>query len=217
VRVLFNMYALEVRCYAWALIYFGFDSWVGTASTLYSFLVHFFAHSLRILPTDDINLRHSYTEICDFRKPPAAVDDELLFAKRSPGAVSGLMREMILVVEFGKRHGIPGYRRSNRYHGQTVIDNESIKATISEIFVGPAHWGYVLDVENKLDSSQRLNLSTFRLAGTRAISPRNSVLAARPKSVEEQVTSAHKSKVYIIAEGPRQKYRQATTKTAKSI
>jgi hypothetical protein len=111
--------------------------------------------------------------------------------------VSGLMREMVLVAEFGK-NGIPGYTVSERHKGQTVVSDGAILAKIDKIFVGPNLWGYVLDTTNLLDQSQKLNAATFRIDGTRAISASNWELSARPLNVEEQISAKHNAKVYIV-------------------
>lgn len=111
--------------------------------------------------------------------------------------VSGLMREMALVAEFGKST-IPGYQVSNKFTGQTVISDGSLLATIDRIFIGANLWGYVLDASNLLDQSQRLNPATFRIDGTRAISASRWELSARPMTVEHQVAGAHNAKVYIV-------------------
>lgn len=111
--------------------------------------------------------------------------------------VSGLMREMALVSEFGKS-GIPGYQVSDKYKGQTVISDGSLVAKIDKIFVGSNLWGYVLDASNLLDQSQRINPATFRIDGTRAISASRWELNARPMTVEHQIAGGHNAKVYIV-------------------
>ena len=114
-----------------------------------------------------------------------------------PSKVSGLMREMVLVAEFGKK-AIPGYTASERYKGQTVVSDGSILAKIDRIFIGPNLWGYVLDTTNLLDQSQKINPATFRIDGTRAVSASAWELAARPMNVEEQISNKHNAKVYIV-------------------
>jgi len=111
--------------------------------------------------------------------------------------VSGLMREMVLVAEFGKK-GIPGYTVSERHKGETVVSDGAIMSKIDKIFIGSNLWGYVLDTTNLLDQSQKLNAATFRIDGTRAISASNWDLAARPLNVEEQISAKHNTKVYIV-------------------
>ncbi|NMC63321.1 MAG: hypothetical protein GYA55_09160 [SAR324 cluster bacterium] len=111
--------------------------------------------------------------------------------------VSGLMREMILAAEFGKS-SISGYRASDRYAGQIVLDDGTLRATVDKIFLGPNLWGYVLDVENLLDQTQKLNPATFRMDGTRAISARNWELAPQPKTVEQKVANQHRTKLYVV-------------------
>lgn len=111
--------------------------------------------------------------------------------------VSGLMREMALVAEFGKS-SIPGYQVSKKYTGQTVISDGALIAKIDRIFVGANLWGYVLDASNLLDQAQRLNPATFRIDGTRAVSASRWELSARPMTVEHQVAGDHNTKVYIV-------------------
>lgn len=114
-----------------------------------------------------------------------------------PSKVSGLMREMVLVAEFGKK-SIPGYQISDKFKGQTVVSDGTILAKIDKIILGPNLWGYVLDTTNLLDQTQRLNAAQFRLDGTRAVSASNWELSPRPLNVEEQVSGKHNTKVYVI-------------------
>jgi hypothetical protein len=114
-----------------------------------------------------------------------------------PSQVSGFTREMILVAEFGKK-GIQGYRISDAYKGQSVLNDGTIQATIDRIFIGQNLWGYVIDVRNLLSTSQRLNPASFRLDGTRAVSAKNWELAAVPLNIEQQLARAHETKVYIV-------------------
>jgi hypothetical protein len=114
-----------------------------------------------------------------------------------PSKVSGLMREMALVAEFGKA-SIPGYQVSDKFRGQTVVSDGAIVAKIDKIFVGPNLWGYVLDAANMLDQSQKINPATFRIDGTRAVSASNWELSARPMNVEQQISARDKAKVYIV-------------------
>lgn len=120
-----------------------------------------------------------------------------VLSKAPPTHIAGLMREMVLVSEFGKA-SIPGYRETNRYHGQTVLSDGTVEAKIDRIFIGPNLWGYVLDAKNMLDQSQRLNPASFRLDGTRAIMAQNWELAPRPLNIEEQISGKHDSKIYIV-------------------
>jgi hypothetical protein len=109
-----------------------------------------------------------------------------------------LVRELILVAEYGKQRNIPGYRRSNKYTGETVMHDGSIEAKIDEIFMGPDYWGYVLNVENLLDTTQKLNPASFRLDGTRAVSAQRWELSARPQTAEQRLAKKHVAKVYIV-------------------
>jgi len=102
-----------------------------------------------------------------------------------------------LVAELGKKQ-INGYRVSDAHRGETVLNDGTMLATIDQIFIGPNLWGYVLDTQNLLDSSQLINPATFRLDGTRAVSARNWELAAKPLDIEQQLAAKDKTKVYII-------------------
>ena len=119
-----------------------------------------------------------------------------------PTQVSGLLREMVLVAELGKK-SISGYKVSQSYTGQEVINDGTMKATIDRIFIGPNLWGYVLNAENMLDQTQKLNPASFRLDGTRAVSATQWELAPRPLNVEQQISGRDKTKVYIITRARR--------------
>jgi len=126
---------------------------------------------------------------------PAYAERKFDYAPASK--VSGLMREMILVAEFGKAK-ISGYQVSEKFKGQTVISDGAVLAKIDKIFTGPNLWGYVLDATNLLDQTQRINPATFRIDGTRAVSMTNGELAPRPLNVEEQISGKHNTKVYVV-------------------
>lgn len=111
--------------------------------------------------------------------------------------ISGLMREMMLTAEFGKA-AVPGYRESDRFKGEVVLNDGTLVATVERIFIGPNLWGYVIDVQNLLDTSQRINPASFRLDGTRAVSARNWELAPRPMNAEQQLAAKERTKIYII-------------------
>ncbi|MCB0344396.1 MAG: hypothetical protein KDD66_04740 [Bdellovibrionales bacterium] len=166
-------------------------------------------YSIRVTPADDVNVRDDRVKIIDDRVPevdvegPTYTDSEKPSKFAPPTVVSGLMREMILVAEFGKKKGIPGYRRSNRYSGETVMHDGAISAKVDEIFMGTDLWGYVIDVENLLNTSQRLNPATFRLDGTRAVSAERWELAPRPLTAEQQISNQHRSKIYVITRSKR--------------
>ncbi|MCB0360687.1 MAG: hypothetical protein KDD44_13660, partial [Bdellovibrionales bacterium] len=165
-------------------------------------------YALRILPATDIDARDDFVTIIDDRPPEVeeVAPDQKKEQPRDfapPTVVSGLMREMILLAEFGKSKGIPGYRRSTRYAGETVLDDGTISARIKEIYMGPDLWGYVLDVENLLDTNQKINPATFRLDGARAVSAERWDLAPRPLTAEQKITNAHKANVYVITRAKR--------------
>ena len=147
---------------------------------------------VRVIDKSQSILTSSGAEIDDENK---SNNSQLTFAP--PTQISGLMREMILASEFGKG-AINGYRATDKYRGETVINDGTIHATIDTIFIGTNLWGYVLDVKNLLDISQKLNPATFRLDGTRAISFEKWELAPQPLNIEEQIAKGHKTKVYIV-------------------
>lgn len=161
------------------------------------------SYSLRIqrasaeLPRDDV------IRILDQRDAPIPLDEEDApykeknFEYAPATQVSGLIREMVLVTEFGKK-SISGYRMSDRFQGEPVLNDGTINAVIDRIFIGPNLWGYVVETQNVLEVSQKLNPATFRLDGTRAISANNWELAPKPLSVEQDVAGKHKAKVYIV-------------------
>jgi hypothetical protein len=114
-----------------------------------------------------------------------------------PTQVSGLMREMMLVSEFGKK-AVPGYKQTDVYKGQTVLNDGTVHAAIETIFIGSNLWGYVINAKNLLDQTQRINPASFRIDGTRAISARDWELAPRPVDIEQQISDKHETKIYIV-------------------
>lgn len=165
------------------------------------------SYSLRFIPEDDTNPRDSSIEIQDTRQPVDTGDDEEQpqnnFKQAPTNRVAGFMREMVLTAEFGKRKGIPGYRRSNRFSGETLLHDGAIEAKIDEIFVGSNYWGYVISVENLLDTNQVINPATFQLDGTRAISASAWQLSPRPRTEEQEIANAHRAKIYVITRAKR--------------
>ncbi len=168
------------------------------------------SYALRILPSDDENPRDEFVNIKDNRdlegeEEASKTDsrDFLSFGYAPPTMIPGLMREMILTAEMGKRGGIPGYRRSNRYSGETVLNDGTMSAKISEIYMGADYWGYVLEVENLLETASKLNPAAFRLDGTRAVAAERWELSPRPLTAEQKLANAHRSKVYIITKSVR--------------
>ncbi|MFM1847719.1 MAG: hypothetical protein RL417_1193, partial [Pseudomonadota bacterium] len=133
--------------------------------------------------------------IADASEEPAYREKKFDYAP--PTQVSGLMREMVLAAEFGKK-SISGYRMSEQYKGEMVLNDGTIEAKIDKIFIGPNLWGYVIDTTNLLDQSQRLNAASFRLDGTRAVSAQHWELAARPMNIEQQISGKHTGKVYVV-------------------
>lgn len=162
------------------------------------------SYAVRIMPANDDNPRDEIVKVLDEREesdgessPPT--QDFVPRTGFAPANVpTGLMREMILAAEMGKQKTVPGYKRSNKYSGEVVLHDGSVEAKIDEIFMGPEMWGYVLTVENLLDTTQKLNPASFRLDGTRAVSAERWELAARPQTAEQKLAANHKAKVYII-------------------
>lgn len=167
------------------------------------------SYSLRIRATSSAHPRDAIIRIQDKHRTvvgagaPCTEDNpdcqafDPKFKTAPANSVSGLMREMVLVNEFGK-NGIPGYRVSDRYRGETVLNDGTISAKIDQIFIGPNLWGYVIDAENLISQSQKINPATFRLNGTRAVSLQRWELEATPVNVEQQIAGRHKTKVYVI-------------------
>jgi len=161
------------------------------------------SYSIRLRLSDANNQRDGAVEIVDTRPPPlpetAEEKPDFKVGKFAPPSrVAGFMRQMILTAEFGKRKAIPGYRRSNRFSGEVVLKDGAIEATIDEIYIGSNYWGYVISVENKLNTNQTLNPATFRLDGTRAVSMSTQQLAPVPLTNEQKIANAHKGKIYVI-------------------
>ncbi|RIL06143.1 MAG: hypothetical protein DCC75_11080, partial [Proteobacteria bacterium] len=141
------------------------------------------SYSLRVARATDTYPRDAFIRIKDDRGALLAYSDEeepaykeKTFEYAPPSQVSGLVREMVLLAEFGKK-AITGYKVSEDYQGQPVMNDGTLVATIDKILIGPNLWGYILDAKNLLDTSQRLNPASFRLDGTRAVSARNWELA----------------------------------------
>lgn len=167
------------------------------------------SYALRILPADDDNVRDEFINIKDLRENylgdgDGAKDERFPTQGYAPPTiVPGLMREMILISEFGKRGGISGYSRSNTYAGETILDDGTILAKIKEVFLGTSLWGYVIEVENLLDTTYKINPAAFRLDGTRAVLAERWELAPRPETAEQSIANAHKSKLYIVTKSLR--------------
>ncbi|MCB9030750.1 MAG: hypothetical protein H6619_06830 [Deltaproteobacteria bacterium] len=149
-------------------------------------------------PRDDfLNINDNRGSIVLPAKEEDPAYKEKQFEYAPPSKISGLMREMVLVAEFGKS-SIAGYRRSEKYKGQLVLDDGAMRAEIDSIFIGPDLWGYVINAENLLDQTQKINPATFRLDGTRAVSASTFEMAPRPLNVEQQIASKDKAKIYIV-------------------
>ena len=166
-------------------------------------------YSLRFLPSNEQNPRDGSVKIIDNREPEAEVtgsDEPTTDRKFRPApsdTVSGLMREMVLAAEFGKQGTIPGFRRSNRYTGEKILEDGAVTAQIDEIFMGSELWGYVVSVENNLNTTQRLNPASFRMDGTRAIVAQRWQLEAQPETAEQRISGMHRAKLYIVTRAKR--------------
>ena len=149
-------------------------------------------------PRDDfINILDSRGSIVMSKEEEEPAYREKQFQYAPPSQISGLMREMVLSSEFGKS-SIAGYRKSDKYKGQVVLDDGTMLATIDTIFIGANLWGYVLDAKNLLNTTQKVNPASFRLDGTRAISMKNWELSPKPFNVEQQLSGRDKTKIYIV-------------------
>lgn len=162
------------------------------------------SYSLRVQRASPESPRDDVVKVSDERGAllAASSEEEPIYSEKKlsyapPSQVSGLVREMVLLAEFGKQQ-VPGYRMSEQYRGEVVINDGTMKATIDKIVMGPALWGYVIDAENLLDVPQTINPASFRLDGTRAVSMQTLELAGRPLTAEQQLAGKHKVKVYIV-------------------
>ena len=161
------------------------------------------SYSVRIQRANADSPRDDIVKIEDERPAIVASSEEESpykeknFEYAPPTQVAGLVREMMLVAEFGKK-SITGYRATDQNKGEVVLDDGAISATVERIFTGSGLWGYVLDVENKLGESQKINPAAFRMEGTRAVSASNWELSPRPASRENELAGAHRAKVYIV-------------------
>lgn len=144
------------------------------------------SYSLRIKPVDAYNPRDDMVQIIDKSFSPIPDDSEVPAYKRDqyPNAptnsVSGLMREMALFSEFGKSK-IPGYRVNEQHKGEVILDDGTMLAVIDKIFIGSDLWGYVINTQNMLDSTQQINPATFRVDGTRAVNVTSICSNANPR------------------------------------
>lgn len=168
------------------------------------------SYSIRVKRATTANPRDSLVKLEDDRTSVLSDEEEdpaykeKKFEYAPPSQVSGLMREMALAAEFGKLN-ITGYRVSDRYKGETVLNDGTVNATIDRIFIGPTLWGYVIDAENMLDAGQKINPASFRLDGTRAISANRWELAPKPLNVEQQMSGKDRAKIYIVTRAKKQK------------
>ena len=161
------------------------------------------SYSVRIHRSSDQSPRDDVVNVLDNRGAiTASAEEEPGYKEKNfdyapASQVSGLLREMVLAAEFGKKT-VSGYSMSERYKGDSVINDGTMSAVIDKIFIGPNLWGYVIDASNLLDQTQRINPATFRLDGTRAVSATQWELSPRPLTIEEQISGKDKAKVYVV-------------------
>lgn len=188
------------------LVVFGQDSLTEAGEAIIVRLENGKSYSIRVHRSSPDKPRDDMVRIEDsLTSPQSSGDDddkdpphkEKTFDYAPPNQVSGLMREMMLNAEFGKT-GITGYRVSDIHRGETVLSDGTITAKIDRIFIGPNLWGYVVDAENLLQTSQKINAGSFRIDGTLAISAKDWELAAQPLNHEQQIAAKHRTKLYII-------------------
>lgn len=160
------------------------------------------SYSIRVQRATSESPRDNIVKIEDARPAIVSSEEEPAYKEKNfqyaPATqVSGLMREMILAAEFGKK-AIPGYKTSERFSGEVILDDGAIEAKVARIFTGPNLWGYVINVENKLSESQKINPAAFRMDGTRAVSASTWELSGKPITNEQQLSGGHKTMVYVI-------------------
>lgn len=172
-------------------------------------------YALRIRRAHAGNPRDEGITFSDHREPKAGIVEAVPAAMgtfATVSTVSGLMRELTLITEFGKKSSIPGYRYSNRYRGETILNDGALEAKIDAIFMGQELWGYVLNVTNLLDKPQRLNPAMFRIDGTKAFAATHWELAPRPVTAMQHALKRHVGKYYLVTNSPDRK----APKTIKS-
>lgn len=160
------------------------------------------SYSIRVQRATSESPRDNIVKIEDARPAIVSSEEEPAYKEKNfqyaPATqVSGLMREMILAAEFGKK-AIAGYKTSERFSGEVILDDGAIEAKVARIFTGPNLWGYVINVENKLSESQKINPAAFRMDGTRAVSASTWELSGKPITNEQQLSGGHKAMVYVI-------------------
>ncbi len=187
------------------LIVFGTEELSTNGEALIVTLENEQSYSLRIKPADPSNPRDDIISINDNAGMAAIIpkEEEMpeYYRKQFPEAqnnsVSGLMKELVLAVEFGKKK-IAGYRISDQHAGEVILNDGTMMATIDRIYMGADFWGYVLNVENLLTSNQQINPATFRVDGTKAIMAERWELSPSPMTSEQQLAASHRAKIYVI-------------------
>lgn len=188
------------------LVLFGQDTLTEAGEAIIVRLDNGKSYSIRVHRASPDKPRDDMVRIEDsLTSPQSSGDDddkeprheEKKFDYAPPNQVSGLMREMVLNAEFGKA-SITGYRVSEIHRGETVLSDGTVMAKIDRIFIGPTLWGYVVDAENLLQTSQKINAGNFRIDGTLAVSAKDWELAAQPLNNEQQIAGKHRTKLYII-------------------
>lgn len=186
------------------LIVFGKEALGNSGEGIIVTLQNQSTYSVRIKQKNDTNPRDAIVSIVDgseldyrYQEEQDPPYKEQVFGYAPSNTVSGLMREMVLAMEFGKNK-IPGYRVSTRHSGEVILDDGTMITTIDRIFIGANHWGYVLNTQNMLDSSQQLNPASFRVDGTRAVMAQRWELSPRPLNAEQQLAGKDRAKVYVV-------------------
>jgi hypothetical protein len=186
-----------------ALILFAGDQLAPTGEAIIVRLDDGRSYSMRIVRATNETPRDPTVRIKDGRGAIGGSEEEepayreKNFAYAPPSQISGFMREMMLAAEFGKNK-VQGYRSNDAHKGEIILSDGTMVAKIDRIFIGPNLWGYVIDAENMLDTTQIINPASFRLDGTRAISARNWELAPRPMNAEQELAGRERTKIYIV-------------------
>ena len=186
------------------LIVFGKETLPESGEAIIVSLENTKSYSIRIKPSDEDTPRDSIVSITDGNDFSFSSDEEYeprfkqkVYGQAPINSVSGLMREMVLAMEFGKNK-IPGFRVSTKHSGEVILNDGTMLATIDKIYIGTDLWGYVLNAQNLLESNQQINPATFRVDGTRAVMAQRWELAPRAINAEQQISARDRSKVYIV-------------------
>ncbi|MCS6893076.1 MAG: type-F conjugative transfer system secretin TraK [Deltaproteobacteria bacterium] len=157
------------------------------------------SYSVRVKQAPDAASRDATVVVRDSRPKLTVQDDDELpkyrdrqFLYPNQYQIAGLMRELVLVTEFGKA-GIPGYRISESGAGQVVVNDGRVQAKLLKMYLGPQLWGYVLEAENKSNEHVKIDPALFKVNGTRAVSMNKWELAPASAAGEDS-----RALVYVI-------------------